>query len=90
MTDYSTQAPVPKPRPQLYLDKFLIPIATLLVPTAAFFIVILLIYACVELVHKWIKPYFRHQRTEHLLPGRRPSRIYELDKLYTAPGHYTI
>ena len=85
MTDYSTQAPVPNPRPQLYLDEVLTGLTTLLVPTTVFFIIILLIYIGIESIHKWIKPYFRHKRTEQLLSG-----THELDKLYTAPGHHTI
>ena len=85
MTDYSTQAPVPNPRPQLYLDEVLTGLTTLLVPTTVFFIIILLIYIGIESIHKWIKPYFRHQRTEQLLPG-----THELYELYTAPGHHTI
>jgi len=90
MTDPSTQAPEPTPRPQLYLDELLTPIATLLIPMAAILVGILLIYACIELVDKWIRPHNRHHRTEPLLSGRRSSGTYEMDELYTNPGHNTI
>ena len=89
MTDPSTQAPEPTPRPQLYLDELLTPIATLLIPTAAVLILVLVLAACVRLVDRWIRPYYRHERTRPLL-GRRSSGTYELNEIYTNPGHNTI
>ena len=90
MEDPSTQTSRPTPRPQLYLDELLTAIATLLIPTAAVLILVLVLAACVELVDRWIRPYYRHQRTEPLLPGRRSSGTYEMNEIYTNPGHNTI
>ena len=80
MADYSTQAPTTTPRPQLYLEDILIGLTTILAPMAAFTIAILLIYICIESVHKWIRPYFRHRRTEPLLTG-----THKLDE-FNAPN----
>jgi len=90
MADPSTQTSEPTPRPQLYLDELLTAIATLLIPTAAVLILVFVLAACVRLVDRWIRPYYRHERTRPLLPGRRSSGTYEMNKIYTNPGHNTI
>ena len=89
MADPSTQTSEPTPRPKLYLDELLTAIATLLIPTAAVLILVLVLAACVELVDRWIRPYYRHERTRPLL-GRRSSGMYKLNEIYTNPGHNTI
>ena len=77
MAEYNTQAPTMTPRPQHYLEDILICLAMILAPMAAFTIAILLIHLCVKAVHKWIRPYLRHRRTEPLLTG-----THKLDELY--------
>ena len=89
MEDPSTQTPRPTPRPQLCLDEFLTAIATLLIPTAAILILTGILAACVMIVTRWIWPYYRHKRTRPLLE-RRSSGTYELNEIYTNPGHNTI
>ena len=75
MAEYNTQAPTMTPRPQHYLEDILICIAMIMAPMAAFTLTMLLITLCAELVRKWIRPYFRHRRTDPLLTG-----THELDE----------
>ena len=83
MAEYSTQAPVPTRRSQLPLEDILISIAIIMAPLAALTLIVMIISCCTELVHKWIRPYYRHRRADPLLTG-----VHELEEFDTPNSNY--
>ena len=81
MAEYSTQAPATTT--ELPLEEILIPIAIIMAPLAALTLIVILISYCAELVHKWIRPYFRHRRTDPLLTG-----VHELEEFDAPNSNY--
>ena len=78
MAEFSTQAPATTTK--LPLEEILIPIAIIMAPLAALTLIVMIISCCTELVHKWIRPYYRHRRADPLLTG-----VHELEE-FDAPN----
>ena len=89
MENYSTQTPRPTPRNQLIVEEFLMGFLAFLFPVAAILILVGIITTCVMIITRFLYPNYRHERTRPLLE-RQPSETYELNEIYTSPGHNTI
>ena len=89
MENHSTRTTRPIPRHQLLLDELLMGFVTFLFPIAVILLLTGIITACVMIITRFLWPNYRHERTRPLLE-RQPSESYELNDIYTSPGHNTI
>ena len=89
MENYSTRTTRPIPRHQLLIDELLMGAVAFLFPVAAILVLVGIITTCVMIITRFLWPNYRHERTRPLLE-RQLSESYELNDIYTNPGHNTI
>ena len=82
MAELST--PAPAPTTEQPLEAILAPIAIILAPLAILTLTVMIISYCIEIANKWLRPYYRHRRTEPLL-----TEVHELEE-FDAPNYHTL